>query len=372
MRQNLQILVLLIISSCYVADDVAPDQEIWDYSSPETEGVFREILLSLNERIQANEFEEVNGLIIIRNDKLIFENYYNRKTDSLGTVTRLPTLKKRHLASNIGNAGLVFALSAIGIADDKRLLSVDDPIANYLPGYSDVFISTPNKADITIADVIAHKSGFAWNSSFLLGNQSDVTQMKLTENWIRYILDKPLEAPPGLRYNFNSGAGVILSKIVENASGQDYKTFLSENLLNPLTISSFEIETDPTGNFNSGDGISISLIDWTKLGYLYLKNGTWQGRKIIDANFIAEATSIKSEVSAISTTGYIWQLFGDNFRQGFGISHDEIYFTRGGAGQQIYIIPSENMIVSIFAENFFFGFINPSLNLFAEITYSSQ
>lgn len=372
MRQSLQIFIFIITSSCYVADEVAPDQKIWDYSFPDTEGVSSEPLLNLNQRIQLNEFQEVNGLIIIKNDKLIFENYFIRNADSLGLVTRKPTIKKRHIASNIGNAGLVFALSAIGIADDKRLLSINDPIANYLPGYSEVFTSTPDKADITIADVIAHKSGFSWNSSFQLGSESDVNQMKLSDDWIQYILDQPLEAPPGFRYNFNSGAGVLLSKIVENASGQDYETFLTENLLSPLTISSFEIETDPQGNFNSGDGISISLIDWTKLGYLYLKDGTWQGRKIIDPNFIAAATSIQTEVSATSTTGYIWQQFGDSFSLSFGISYDEIYFSRGGIGQQLYIIPSENMIVSIFAENFFFGFVNPSLNLFSEITYSSQ
>ncbi|MEO9483771.1 MAG: serine hydrolase [Ekhidna sp.] len=371
MRQKLLFLALIIGSSCYVAEDVAPDQQIWDYSFPDDQGISSQTLLGLNERIQFNQFSEINGLIIIKNDQLIFENYFNRKVDDLGTITRPPTLKNRELASNIGNASLIFALSAIAIADDKRILSLEDPIHTYLPAYSDVFNDDPNKEDITIAHLLAHRSGFSWNGSFQpFSIENDINQMKLANDWIRFILEKPLEAPAGLRYNFNAGAGLILSKIIENASGQDYVTFLRENLLDPLTISSFEIGVDPQGNFNSADGIAVTLLDLTKLGYLYIQDGTWQGRKIIDPNFIAEATSVQSEVSGTLTAGYIWNFFGIDFLASFGVPHNEIFYISGGIGQSIYIIPSENMIVSIFAENYFFGFVNPSLNLFAEITHT--
>ncbi|MEP1032953.1 serine hydrolase [Ekhidna sp.] len=373
MRQQLFFLTLIILTSCYIADDVAPDQEIWEYAQPDDERLSSQALLDLNELIKANQFLEINGLIIIRNDKLVFENYYNRTTPSQGVVLRETTLKNRSLITNIGSAGLSFALAAIGVADDKRLLSIDDPIADYLPAYADIFTNDPDKEAITIAHLLVHRAGFSWNEGIQpFSPENDLNQMKLTSDWIRFILEKPMEAPAGLRYNFNTGAGVLLTEIIENASGQDFETFLIENVLDPLTINTFEIDVDPSGNFNSGDGVAISLLDWTKLGYLFINNGTWEGRRIIDPNFIADATSIQYAISESLNTGYIWQLFGDDFLGIFGVDHDEIYYISGGIGQQIYVIPSENLIVSIFAENYFFGLVNPSLNLFSEITNTLQ
>lgn len=371
--RKILLLAIISLSSCYVANEVAPDQEIWEYEFPDNEGLSSQSLLEINELIQLNQFQEINGLIIIRNDKLVFENYFNRTSPSQGILIRETTLQKRDSTTNIGSAGLCFALAAIGIAEDKGLLSLDDPIAEHLPNYVDIFVADPDKEAITIVDLLSHKGGFSWNESIQPFSQdNDLNLMKSSDDWIRFILEKPMEAPAGLRYNFNTGAGIILSEIVENASGQDFNEFLAENLFNPLTISHFEIEVDPRGNFNSGDGISISLLDWTKLAYLFLNNGTWNNRRIIDPNFIADATTPQQIVSESFSIGYFWQLFGSNFSDNFAIPYEEIYFLRGGIGQQIYIIPSENMIVSIFAENYFFGLVNPSLNLFAEITNTLQ
>lgn len=373
MHKFLILITAVIASSCYVSDEVAPDQEVWDYASPDDEGVSSQALLDINSLILDNQYQEINGLVIIRNDKIIYESYFNRITPSQGLVTREPTLKNRDLTTNIGSAGLTFALGAIGVAQDLRLLSIDDPIADYLPSYADVFAADPSKADITIAHLLVHRGGFSWNEGIQpFSPDNDLNQMKLSNDWIRYILEKPLEAPAGLRYNFNTGVGIILSEIIENASGQEFQTFLQENLLDPLTISTLEIEVDPQGNFNCGDGISISLLDWSKLGYLFLNEGSWQNRRIIDPNFILDATSDQVTVSGSLSIGYMWQLFGDDFDGFFGVQHDEIYYSRGILGHQMYIIPSENMIVSIFAENFFFGLANPSLNLFAEITNTLQ
>ena len=374
MNEKLLIIVLLFLaSSCYIGDEVAPDQEIWEYSLPEQQGLSNQGLLIVNNQIQSNLYQEVDGLIVIRNDKLIFENYYSRIADSQGFVRREPTLTKRFLPVRLGSGGLTFTLAAIGIAQDKRFLSIEDPIANYLPEYADIFSEDPTKAEVTIEHLLLHRGGFSWNElTQTLSPQNDLTQMKLTNDWIRFILEKPLEAPPGLRYNFNSASGLILSKIIENASEQDFEIFLEENLLNPLTISTLEYEIDPQGNLNAGEGISVSLLDWTKLGYLFLNNGSWQGRRIMNPNFVADATSSLRTISGTTETGYFWQRFGDDFTGFFGIDHEEIFYSRGETGQHIYIIPSENMIVSIFAQNFFFGLVNPSLNLFDEITNTFQ
>lgn len=364
--------LILLFSSCYVGDEVAPDQEIWDYARPKEVDLSEEALLTINSRIQINDFFEINGLIVIRNDQLVFENYFERD-DSQGFIQRFPTLSKRHLADNINGGGLTFTLAAIGVAEDKRLIDIEDPISDFLPEYEDIFLGDSVKQNITIEHLLLHKSGLSWDANIQpLSLQNDLNQMKASEDWIRFVLEQPMEATAGLRFNLNTASGVILAKIIENASGQSFDDFIYENILDPLTINTFDIETDPSGNFNAGDGISISLLDWTKLGYLFLKKGLWQGRKIIDPNFIERATSVQTEVSGTYTLGYIWWQFGDNYLNAFALPSNEIIYIPGELGQHMYLIPSESMIISIFADNLLFGFNNPSLNLFAEITNTFQ
>ncbi|MEO9871872.1 serine hydrolase domain-containing protein [Ekhidna sp.] len=352
--------IFFILSSCYLSDEVVPDQDVWKYALPSDVGISNDSLLVIDSRAKIGGFEVINGLIIIRNDKLIFENYYQNNN--------------RQTTQNLGRASMVFTLAAIGIAEDKRLLSIEDPIADYLPEYENIFQDNIGKQEITIAHLLAHRGGFSWNESIepRFSDNNNLNQMKASEDWARFVLDQPLEAPAGLRFNLNTGTGVILGKIIENASGQDFVSFLTENILDPLLIDSLTISTDPNGNYNGGDGIELSLIDWTKFGYLILNEGIWRGRKIIDPNFLLNTTSTQTTVSGTFELGYVWWLFGDDFANAFGIDHEDIFYIPGELGQHMYIIPSEKMIVSIFADNFFFGFVNPSLNLFAEITYTLQ
>ena len=367
------IFCVLFLSSCYVGQELEPDQDIWEYAQPNEVGLSREALLGLNDRIKLNEFLEVNGLIIIKDDKLVFENYYTRYLDDFQQVFRETDLNRRSEAISLSSAGMIFTLAAVGVADDKRIISIEDPIMDYLPEYEQVFEDDPDKQSITITHLMSHRSGFSWNESIQPFSEfNDLNLMKASEDWVRFVLEQPLEAPPGLRFNLNTGGGILLAKIIETASGQNFDTFLQENVLDPLSITTLTLDTDEQGNFNGGDGISVSLLDWTKLGYLFLNEGIWQNRKILDPIFVNNATSIQSVVSGTYNMGHIWWLFGDNFSETFGISHDDIIYIPGELGQHLYIIPNQNMIVSIFAENYFLRFQNPSLNLFAEITYSFQ
>lgn len=372
----ISIICILFLTSCYVGQELEPDQDVWEYAQPNEVGLSREVLLELNERIKINEFLEINGLLIIKNDKLVFENYYTRYLDDFEQVFRKTDLKKRNNITHLGSAGMTFTLAAIGVAEDKMLLSIEDPIMDYLPDYEDVFEDDPDKQNITISHLIGYESGFSWNESIQPFSEfNDLNLMKASDDWVRFVLEQPLEAPPGLRFSLNTGGGVLLARIIENASKQDYESFLIENILEPLNISTLSIDKDPQGNFNGGDGISTSLLDWTKLGYLFINEGIWGNRRILDPNFVIEATTTQKEVSGFYSSGYVFAKFGEYFSEFFGIPHEDIVWIPGDQNQHIYIIPSENAIISIFAEKLFFRFENPNnptLRLFTEITYSFQ
>lgn len=355
------IFLTTFLSSCFIGQELPPDQQIWEYDEPSNVGLFDETLLFLDSAIFNLQFQNIEGLIIIKDDKLVFENYYGIQTRS----TIIPLEK----------ASIVITVAAIGLAVDQGLIDITDPIHTYLPNYSAHFQDDPDKQNITIEHLLTHRSGFSWNETLgaFFGNpENNLNQMLASPDWIDFILDQPLEAGPGFRYNFNSGTGVILARVIQNLTGMRFDDYLNQNLFNTIEVTSFSMSQDPSGNFNGGRGASLSLLDWTKFGYLMLNEGLWNGRKVLDPNFVGEVTAVQSSVSPAFDLGYGWWVFGSAYENVFPVDKDDIYFIQGDAGQNQYIISSKNMVVSIHAENPFFGFNNPSLNLFFQITSALQ
>ncbi len=354
------ILLTLATASCYIGEDLPPDQQIWGYDRPNNVGLSEDQLLSLDSLIKFEGFERITGLMVIKDEKMVFENYY----DSMS----------RHTNLDLGEATISITIAALGIAIDQGLVELDDPIHQYLPSYQDAFDQNVNKRDITIRHLLTHRSGIAWNENLVafFGNpDNNLNQMFASSDWVDFVLNQPMEANPGFRYNFNSGTGTILARIIQNVTQQPFDEFLNENVFHLMDIQTFTIGQDPSGNFDGGRGATISFLDWAKFGYLMLKKGIWNDRKIIDPNFVEEASSIQTEVSRSFNFGFGWRLLGENF-DFLPIDREDVFYSAGDIGQHQYVIPSQNMVIQINAENFFFGSNNPSLNLFIQITFAIQ
>ncbi len=351
--------MFLIGSSCYIGENVPTDQQIWEYDDPADVGLSEAQLISIDSLIKLNGYERITGLMILKDDKMVFENYYDSTN--------------RHTIFSIDKATVTLTIAALGIAIDEGLLDLEDPIEQYLPSYQDIFDQSESKRNITIRHLLTHRSGLAWNENLVpfIGNPDhNLNQMFASSDYVSFILSQPLEADPGFRYNFNSGTGVILARIIQNVTTQPFDEYLQENIFNELGITTFSMNLDPSGNFDGGRGASMSFLDWAKFGYLMLEQGIWNDRRIIDPNFVAEISSVQIPVSRSLNLGYGWRLFGENF-DFLPIDRTDIFYINGDIGQYQYIVPSQNMVVQINARNFF-GSANQSLNLFIQITRTIQ
>ena len=117
-------LLLIFMGSCvFTSETPTPDQQTWNYALPNQFSLIDQSFLSLNSAILNDEFKNINALIIIKNDQLIFENYYLE-------------ISIREDLNNIDNATNILASIAIGMAiDDGYLISIETPIAELLPEY---------------------------------------------------------------------------------------------------------------------------------------------------------------------------------------------------------------------------------------------
>ena len=77
------ILVLLLCSfwlvSCGLAaerDAILQGQSVWETAQPDEEGIDGEILSELVSRISNEEFQNIHSILIVIDDKLVFEQYF--------------------------------------------------------------------------------------------------------------------------------------------------------------------------------------------------------------------------------------------------------------------------------------------------------
>jgi CubicO group peptidase (beta-lactamase class C family) len=107
---------------------------------------------------------------------------------------------------------------------------------------------------------------------------------------MRYVLSKPIAAPPGTQWNYNGGGVDLLGAMIARQSKQPLDVFAREALFAPLGITDFEWQTYPNGRTSAAAGLRLRPRDATKIGQLMLNKGAWQGAQIVPADWIEQST----------------------------------------------------------------------------------
>lgn len=351
------IIPIFFLWSCLLGTEKPDDQDVWIYSLPEEVGLSDSLLLVLDENIKDEVYSNINSLIVIKEDQLVFENYYD--------------LSFRSRLRSIGEASWPVLITALDLMQrDGFIDGIQQPIVDFLPEYTDLFDQEPEKREITIEHLLSNRSGLGWNQSQALPpNLNDLIQMKNTNDWTEYVLSKPLEAPPGLRYVPNSGSGLVLARIMENAIESDLLEYLNTELFQKIDIHEVVWDTDPAGTYDGGSGVSLLPLDHTKFGYLLLNGGRWKRERIISQEWIFEMTDSRFAVTNSTNSGYGWWQFADGV---LAVEENDLFFTYGGQGQQLYVIPHLQMVVTINGENVGQAFFNSSTFIFLAVLASLE
>lgn len=359
MKKAVLILLTFFLSQCYLAEPVVPDQRVWKYGYPDDFNLSSFRLLEMNAIIKAgdnNRYRNINSLLIIKDDHIVFENHYNQE--------------KRREKTFLGYGTSSLAVAAIGILLEEGLIeSLSDSIYQYLPEYASSFPENSIKRNITFIHLLTHRSGFSWNDGILsrTSPDNDVNRMKSQNDWTAFVINKPMEALPGTRFNFNSASALIIGRVVESVTGKNYDDFVNERIFKPLEIKDYLWQRDFTNRINAADGLYISMFDFAKIGKLFLEQGNWFESSLLSEDWTTQSTSTQVELSTFDVYGYYWRKFGDNFTYSNKIEENDVFFYFGESGNHLYIIPHKNMIVAIGANNLYSGFYNPSLFTYFDV-----
>jgi CubicO group peptidase (beta-lactamase class C family) len=221
----------------------------------------------------------------------------------------------------------------VGIAIEQGSIdNVNHKVMEYFPELS-VENNDAHKQAITIENLLTMSSGLEWsddiNNGQMAGQDGD---------WVKYVLNQPMAAPPGEQFTYNSGAPTILSAILQKTTEKSPLEFAITNLFGPLGISDFYWDTTPSGLELGGWGIQMTPRDLAKFGYLYLRGGLWEGKQIVPASWVKTSLEKhidpKMEGEKRSGYGYLWWL------QPYGVAA-----AHGSGGQYILLVPAQDLEV---------------------------
>lgn len=295
--------------------------------------------LSADSAIKKGGFGTIHSLLIVKNGKLVFENYYNNwRMDS---VHQLQSATKSIISTLLGCA-----------LQNKMINSDNDLISIYFPAY----ISNDKlKQQIKINHLLTQQHGLNWNEG-AWEDPKNTWRKIISEpcNWYEEILKTPMDTIPGTKFIYSNAAPTLISGLIQQASKMRIDSFAINYLFKPLEIKNYWFWQGNGGPHNNGMALlSLSSRDMAKIGQLYLQNGKWNGLQIIPADYVKKATS--SFVKGVGLNGAYKQYDYGYFWWSNPVSQSNqktnIFLARGAGGQNIIVNREENLVVVITAWN---------------------
>jgi CubicO group peptidase (beta-lactamase class C family) len=246
-------------------------------------------------------------------------------------VSSVPSQTKATLDTrfNIGSVSKLFAALAAVMLQDRGLITLDTPIAQYLPAFT---MLSPEYARITTRHLLSHSSGLPGTNSRNLFTFAPVpgyaadTQGELANTHLKHL-------PGELAVYCNDGFTMV-EQLVLAKTGQSFASFVETNILAPLkmTNSSYLTVMPTSGSFSypyangtqyqefvnayATGGLSSTPTDMMNLAQMIIGGGVFQGTRVVSAEGIAQMGTDQSTGLLINPSPeWRWGLGWDSVQQ---------------------------------------------------------
>ncbi len=267
------------------------------------------------------------AIIIVYDGQIIAEKYadgFNRNSRQLGWS----------MAKSVTNA-----LIGLLVRGEKISLNDQAPIEEW---------KKDNRSAITVSNLMQASSGLKWEENY--AGPSDATNMlfKKSDAGI-FASHAPLKNEPGKNFYYSSGTTNILSWIVRNKVGDEmYHSFPYKNLFYKIGMNSMVMEPDAGGTFVGSSYAYATARDWARFGLLYLNDGMWGSERLLPEGWVEFTTTPAIGAELGEYGAQFWLNAGTNGnpeKRTFPDVPVDLFWADGYEGQNVFIIPSENLVV---------------------------
>lgn len=168
----------------------------------------------------------------------------------------------------------VVALAIFALVGDGKIPSLDEPLLTYFPE-----MARDRRRTITLRHVLSHSTGLDAKG-----------RINAAPDRLAYARNLELKHPPGSRFQYNNAACQLLAGVIATAAGVPLDRYIRQRLLVPLGITGDRWSRDRSGAVQAYFGLELRARDLARLGLLLLHQGRWNGRQLLPARLLREAT----------------------------------------------------------------------------------
>ncbi|PQJ18930.1 serine hydrolase [Tenacibaculum sp. SG-28] len=323
------------VAKIKIDESLVPIQKIlpnsdWDIS---TGYVDTQKIEALNRKIAEDRFENINGLVVIKDGKLLLEEYFNGESrDSL------------HDPRSVGKS---IASTILGIAIEEEFIKNENKALKSFYNLNSYNNHSIKKESVTLKSLLTMSSGFDGDDSNYssLGNEEN---MYPTNDWVKFTLDLPMkkETNIGEEFAYFTAGVVVLGDIIHKSVPNGLVSYADKKLFKPLGITNYEWEYTPQNVGNTAGGIRLRALDFAKYGQLYKNKGLWNGKQILNEQWVEK--SLGKQIKQSLDEGYYGYLF---WNKTYKVNNKEyeVSYCSGNGGNKVFIFKEIPFVVVITA-----------------------
>jgi len=296
------------------ASSMAPWPTVdWSVSTPQDQNMDPVLM---QQGIQYGINNNSRAIVVIRNGYIVGEWYaagWNQDTRQTGYS----------MAKSVTSA-------LVGMAVDQgHIPSINDSTSNWVSSWND-----PAHAAVTVRDLLSMHSGLHWDFF------SDYVIMPTQRNQSNWAISQDMDTTPGATWVYHNMGVQVLSETLKQATGKQPHRF-AVPLGKMIGMRTATWMTDRVGNTLTYQSVIANAREFAKFGYLFLRQGHWDGQQPIPSAWVAESTQPSQSLNPFY--GYLWWLNTGGLDMP-SVPADA-YYAAGLGEKRIYVVPSQDLLV---------------------------
>lgn len=285
---------------------------------------------------------ETRAVVIVQSGRLVFERY----GDGFSRDTRL----------NSWSVGKSITHALVGAAVMQGRVAIDAPMGN--PAWR----AGDRRASITWRQWLQMVDGLDYRESAEDITQAGNARMLFGEgrrDVARWAARRPLLHDPGTHWNYTSAGTLLISDALTRTIVPDprdaadrrtrMRAWMNTSLFDRIGMHPI-VEFDPQGTFYGSSLYWATARDYARFGYLYLRDGVWNGQRVLPAGWVDFART-PGPAPNTDTYGAQWWITpqtGDGRPSRSVIVNPDLrdaFLAEGYEGQIIVVVPSKDLVM---------------------------
>ncbi len=301
--------------------------------SPEEAGFNRDSIDALQDTISRFRQRDFRGLVVIKDNKIVIENYYN-------------TFWRNHI-HDIRSAGKSITALLLGVAIKDGLVSNPDQDVYTFFSKKKYPLMHEDYKKVKLIHLLNMVSGLDADSDNPKTPGSEGKWMAKDE-WVNYLLSIPLSGKPGEKWVYVDINAVLIGAIIEEKSGMSLRDFARQKVFEPLEIKEFYWYTNAANQTGAAGNLYLSTLDFAKLGLLVANKGKWGNRQLADYAYMNRLLTENSPaIGDYNPLADGYGMFWYRSKRKFGTREINYLWASGNGGNHLVVVPEENMVIAL-------------------------